>query len=683
MTDIENQIVEQIKDNNEITQELLDYEDLDCLRRVKNVLNKMAPGKKHELLDVSNIDYFLTFFSTTTPMNEVFAERKRLIMNNEKAIKSLDFSQHNNLIRDIINATEHNSGCFKIAPEEVYSMLQKLGFNNEFCHSITDCVPEKVISYLTSLDLDYTFEGNLITISSKELDDLVADSYDEDPRLMPNISYDLSTPILEENNIPFEKQGDNYILTANSMGLLLSALRYSPRFQSIRIKETLICMFSILSFKDDCYETLTPGLKPSEKKVEQAYRQNHLENYLSSVVKFYDIAENEINDLKKVIKVNNVILKLLKKGKLFDIEEIPKDWERYADTKTLILLTKELIKKQQETYNKASDESLTNLLTLNQSQVVYLMYQNGIHPDSIPKETLEALEKVDEKTLESRLNFLIRLDYDVKYIFLELSDFLLTLDKKTVDFITYLLQEKALKKETVISNLTSIKRLNNVKDNYDTLKPIIDFDNIHYRDDLLFLDLRSLQNRLSVIKEYNMTVNNYMYLLCHYEYLEIYDLMLEKDIPLYLFINICKTEEPLLTLKKIIICQEIGEPYQTETHLLKRNISLPNSFLCPDAEVDKYIENSTEKINIEGKNIKDITNTEYVTDLDRNYRHGDTYIIGNIKISRAKALKNLQFLNDKTLDYKETAILAMTSKSILSDYDVNILTSKLQEQKLS
>ena len=155
-------------------------------------------------------------------------------------------------------------------------------------------------------------------------------------------------------------------------------------------------------------------------------------------------------------------------------------------------------------------------------------------------------------------------------------------------------------------------------------------------------------------------------LLCNYKYLGIYDLIIENNIPSYLLIPICKTYNPLLTIKKIILSREINEPYETDTHSLRKEIRDKDSFYCLDEDIDTYLDRVYIKSNVQTTSIDNIVNNDYIKELDNTLRRGDVYIINNTKVSRPKVLRYLQ----STKNIKDNIYISMISDSLLSDEDI-------------
>ena len=58
-----------------------------------------------------------------------------------------------------------------------------------------------------------------------------------------------------------------------------------------------------------------------------------------------------------------------------------------------------------------------------------------------------------------------------------------------------------------------------------------------------------------------------------------------------MFISICKTENPLNTIKRIIIYKNIGEQFATPTNFLKKEVASESKFMCDDSSLDDYIPN--------------------------------------------------------------------------------------------
>ena len=185
----------------------------------------------------------------------------------------------------------------------------------------------------------------------------------------------------------------------------------------------------------------------------------------------------------------------------------------------------------------------------------------------------------------------------------------------------------------------------------------------------MFLEPPAIRERLSVLKEYSLSKNNYMFLLSNYQYLSYYDLMIEKGISPIYFISICKSANPLLTIKKILICDLINESYLLPSGALAKKVTDNGKFICDDREVDQYLENEnlqTFNTEISG-GISTITSNRTINLLDENYRIDNLYNFDGVLISRPKFLRVCEVKSTLNLN---SIILSLEYNSILSTTDL-------------
>ena len=254
--------------------------------------------------------------------------------------------------------------------------------------------------------------------------------------------------------------------------------------------------------------------------------------------------------------------------------------------------------------------------------------------------------------------------YNIHYLF--------NTDLNTINKFNFYLDKGIIKKETLKNDLSILDKLNIIETNYSILKNIIDITSPYYSDSILLLQTTELKRRLSILSQYRLSVNNYMFLLTNFNYLNIYDLLIENQIPTYLFISICKTEDPILTVKKIMISKELDIPYENNGRLTKE-IRAVNGFMCPNESIDDYIEDSVPEYimgNIQRSTIDSILKHPLVIQLDTSHRYGEIYKFGSTRISRAKVLSKLQTLLNKKQDIDNYLLFCILSESILNDSNI-------------
>ena len=203
-------------------------------------------------------------------------------------------------------------------------------------------------------------------------------------------------------------------------------------------------------------------------------------------------------------------------------------------------------------------------------------------------------------------------------------------------------------------------------------------NNQFYNDELILVDNKELQNRLSVLKEYSLSLNNYIYLLCNYNFIKIYDLVIESNIPDYLFITICKSKNPLNTIKRIKIYQSIEEKIETPSHSLRKELLSETKFLIPDDKLDNYLPNIVPNIVLEPINGNKITEIpSYLNELEK-YKNNNVYVINGIRISRPKFLRNFEHKRHESSYF----IASLISNSILNETEYYQLTNGIENKKL-
>ena len=107
--------------------------------------------------------------------------------------------------------------------------------------------------------------------------------------------------------------------------------------------------------------------------------------------------------------------------------------------------------------------------------------------------------------------------------------------------------------------------------------------------------------------------------------------------------------------------------------------------MCPDENIDDYIDNavsfySTE--NVKSSEVTDIESTDFVKDLDIHHKRKDTYVFGNTTISRPKVLRNLQTVKNKKQRLKEHLFFAMISDSILDEGNIQELKNATMKKTI-
>lgn len=441
-------------------------------------------------------------------------------------------------------------------------------------------------------------------------------------------------------------------------------LGLNSNFTMLELRPAFRLMCEVLVFKHKVI-CLSNGSTPNHRIIKQVFNQTDLAAFVNVFDKYqrennYPLREEQ---LKRRLKVTKELKQALKDNTLKDMLDINPEWHQYLDPSLLEEVYNILFENQNKKYREVHSINQRLNDTINRTPLVNYLYKNHINPKDIPN--LEELNKIDFSYLLKRIEFFQTLKYPIYQILTELQDYF-NIEEDNISLISYLINKNIIKKETIINNLHILKDANILKTNYEILKPFIDFNNMYFKDTILLSPPKTLRNKISVLKEYTLSNNNLIFLLCNYKYLGIYDLIIENNIPSYLLIPICKTYNPLLTIKKIILSREINEPYETDTHSLRKEIRDKDSFYCLDEDIDSYLDRVYIKSNVQTNSIDNIVNNDYIKELDNTLRRGDVYIINNTKVSRPKVLRYLQSTNN----IKDNIYISMISDSLLSDEDI-------------
>ena len=519
-----------------------------------------------------------------------------------------------------------------------------------------------------------------------------------------NFSYDETLSYCEEtkkmvNAWTFDKDGKRLDICeskTNEDGSLndwtavntMTELGLTPIFVNYSMKLVYIAMYHFLKFKKDVLSQNDYLKKLSIPQRMQWMKGVYKNSNFSNFVEFAkDILDGNEKDhafrqdvSSKRIKVTEEVLAKAEDETIDTLIEIPNEWHQYLDPRVLEpiydLIQENLVRKKQS-LDKEEQELLSKR---NKSDITTYLYDNGLDPYSLPEDKLT--------TLESTPNIISTIEF-FKYIGIPVNnsltihyDYLISIKEEQISYLKFLLTSNVLSKETLKDNMSIIgTNYQRIIDNYEILKNIVDFNNIFYNDRILLKDIKEIKQILSVLKEYSLSLNNYIFLLCNYEYLNLYDLIIEQDIPEELFISICKTENPLNTIKRILIYRSIGEPYATATNFLKKEVTSESKFMCDNESLDEYIPNTIEENGLNllnGSSITSIVDNEIVKQLDTKYRVDDKYMIGETFISRPKFLRNFESVNGN-INY---LIISLVSNSILNDKEYYDLTSELKQSKL-
>lgn len=467
----------------------------------------------------------------------------------------------------------------------------------------------------------------------------------------------------------------------------MTELGLTPIFTSYNMKLVYIAMYHFLKLKKDL---LTPNDMVKKLNLHQrmqwmrnVYKNNNFSNFVEFAKQ---VLENNEKDhafrqdvSAKRIKVTEEVLQKVEDETIDTLLEIPNEWHQYLDPRVLEpiydIIQANIVRKKLS-LDKEEEELLSKR---NKSELTSYLYDNNLDPYSLPEEKLA--------TLESTPNIITKIEF-LKYIGIPVNnaltinyDIIISITEEQIEYLKFLITSNVLSRSTLKNNISIIgTNYQKIIDNYEILKNIIDFNNVFYKDTILLKDIKEIKQIISVLKEYKLSLNNYIFLLCNYEYIAYYDLLLEQDIPEDLFITICKTGDPLNTIKRIMIYKSIGEPYITSNNFLKKEVSSESKFICDNNSLDDYIPNivSDNGLNlVSGTCITNITSDETVSYLDSKYRVENTYIIGGTIISRPKFLRNFE----ATKANPNYLVISLVSNSILNECEYYELTSELRKKQ--
>ena len=411
-----------------------------------------------------------------------------------------------------------------------------------------------------------------------------------------------------------------------------------------------------------------------EKIIEKMFTYSNVALVLETIENYMKKEQENRKERKKYIKNGIEALKKFRKevenGILFEITEIPNYINPFLSPNTLepiYYLFNLTLQKE----NKSLDNQIEMHEQVLSDPIMKLLYENNINPDLIEKTKLERLRKMPFSLLEIGIKSITLLGLPKIELLNSEENILENLDYDSLDTITYFYNNGILTGKTMQNNLLVLTSdAKKLITNYEILKDIMEFKSQYYDDSVLLLEPSSLKERLSVLAEYSLTKNDYIFLLCHYEYIGIYDLVLEQNIPIYLFIQICKTQKPILTIKRICLYILLDIPYKTAQNLLMKEVKEESFFLCCDAALDMYL-SLIDAPKEEGSYIGDIKNANIVRTLDETYRIENIYCFKDTIVSRPKFLKKLQSIQDNGKDieiYVNQCLLAdslVTERTIL------------------
>lgn len=515
-----------------------------------------------------------------------------------------------------------------------------------------------------------------------------------------SISYEELYGIIEEskdyiNTWSFSKTYNalRKVIDAKTQQELINAcqqLGLNPYIISYDIKQAFIAMTNLLFYRAEVERIQKSNKTTSLKKKELRDLYNKImSETISIIVERYDSTKRFYRERKEACEIKlrciDELIAASDAGELETMDLIEGTWHQYLSTTVLNPLYDHLLDNQYKRHQKVTKKNQELNDQINETQFINYLYQNNIDPSSLDEKTLQEANNSNFDELIIKIEFFKRIGYTLPEILINYLATIFTIEISIINKLNTYLDKHIIKPETIHNNLSIINSINIIDTNYSILKPIIDINSIYYDEKILLLEPTEIKRRISILALYkNFSKNNYMFLLSNIKYLKIYDLMLENNIPLYLLITICKQYNPLLTIKKILICQQLDIPYEKDGILIKE-IKRPNSFMCPDENIDDYIDNavslySTE--NVKSSEVTDIETTDFIKDLDIHHKRKDTYVFGNTTISRPKVLRNLQTVKNKKQRLKEHLFFAMISDSILDEGNIQELKNATMKKTI-
>lgn len=467
---------------------------------------------------------------------------------------------------------------------------------------------------------------------------------------------------------------------------LFSELGLTPVLISYNTKAALLCMYEFLKLKRDLLNPLEYTKKlPLAHRVtayNNIYKKSNFSGYVQIIIESFDdkMEDHQYRQdaSQNRIKVTNEVIKRLEDESIEKIEEVPDNWHMYLEAHLLEAIY-DLVLQNLGNKKRNLDKEQSELLSKrNKTELTIYLYSHKLDPYSLGDKLTE-LESIPN--IVSRLEFFKSLEIAIPNILTKYYEYLISITEEQLKYLNFLISNGVLTRQRLRNNLNIIGTdYQKIIANYEIIKDIIDFKSVFYNDSILLKDITEIKSILSILKEYTLTKSNYIFLLCNFNYLPIYDLIIENNIPESLFISICETENPLNTIKRILIYMNIGESFVTPGNFLKKDVTSSSKFICDDDSLDDFVPNTIQEQGLNllsGKSITTITSNPIVRYLDEEYRIDDVYLIGSTSISRAKFLRNFESVSGNP----EYMIISLVSSSILSDSDYYKLLNELKGNK--
>ena len=476
---------------------------------------------------------------------------------------------------------------------------------------------------------------------------------------------------------------DNGMVIDNKAYDCLTKLKLTPEFINYNIKSLCFIMLDFLHLKKNLMDIQfkVKGVGKSNL-MNQAYNKSRIKEIMDIAMKAIKQSDKELEEDKGIarekIKYTKEVLAKVDDSSLVSLTEIPPLWHRFLEPDLLEDLYNIVFDNLHKEVDQVDDEIIKREDIVLKDELTEYLFLKGIDIKSIDKGLLDELSKKEDITYI--LDNLCSIGLSLSKIFLEYGSILKNLTKDMINKIQFLVSSNVLSKDTLLKNMDLFSsKFNELLVNYEILKPIMDFDNMFYDDSILLLSTKQLKDILSILAQYNLSRNNYIYLLCHFNYLPIYDLLLEHEIPLYLFISICETKEPMNTIKRIMIYRMIGEEFETSSKLLRKEVAMEERSLIPNNELDDYLPFFVNLSKIKGRRIGKVLKSEVVKNFDQSYLvASDLYMIGGALISRPKFLRNYEEVNED----KERIMECLVSNSLLSEKEYRDVIKEFKGKRL-
>jgi len=555
---------------------------------------------------------------------------------------------------------------------------------------------KKIISLSTYKDKKYfsnisNFDFFLVSVNASNIDNY---SFQETLELAKKVEKEI-------NSWTYASTIDILIDSINSEEKsfdILKKLGLPYEFYNYELDQMFALMSQILKFKEDMikcnniniqtaslFHVKSHKVKPFNKNdlIDLLFKKYQLNSFINNLTEYVKKLEINIKTnaeiLNRKIRIDNEVLEFINREEYKTFTDIKEEWYRHLTPNIVNDLLLLLNNNLNIIFNKEKEKNKKLKGKIERSPFVKYLYTKGINPEVIDKNLLQIFETKSLSNswfskVKINLDFLLDIGFDISDILNNYYEFLTNLNLDMINKLNDLIKSGILNRTTIINNpeiLTT--KYNLLITNYNILSSIIDYKNQYYEDKVLLVNTNDLKDRITVLKEYDLTINNYIFLLCNYDYLYIYDLVLEHEIQKDLFISICSSSNPLNTIKRILICKMLDIDYKENEYTLKSSCLEENRFICLDSDLDDFFTETSNLIYepLKGQKITNIKNHSLINYLDKNslYDH-DTYMIGSTLISKPKLLRNLEYVVDNNKDINNYLLPALISNSILEEKEI-------------